>query len=203
LDVLGSSFCSGGTTPGIQLNGQEQLACGEIAPLTVTNATGLDTGWTLTGQTTDFVDPADPGLTCDTTYNNHCIPGGNLGWQPAAAVSHDIVPGDTALVTAGSPVAPPSPEAPSVTSNPLLTPTPQVEFGGGPTQANPVSEPVALPGLHSTPEPMCVTTSGEAGGTFICGAGLALAVPASIAEPIVDSHIGAPAYEATLTLTLF
>jgi hypothetical protein len=196
LDVLGSSFCAGGTTPGITLNGQEQTACGILSPLTVTNATGLDTGWTLTGQVTDFIDPSTPGNTCDTTatYNNHCIPGGNLAWVPASGVAHNVVAGDTAQVTSGATIAPPQVFPPTV-ANPIL--------GGAVTQPNPVVEVPAAAGLHSTPQTLCSTASGQAGGTFICGAGLELAVPASIAEPVVDSHIGAPAYEATITLTLF
>ena len=81
VDIFGT--CS--QTPGpVQITGNAQVACSAVNPLTVTNQTGLDTGWTLTGQTTDFVDPADantPLNNCDTTatFNNHCIPGGNLG----------------------------------------------------------------------------------------------------------------------------
>jgi hypothetical protein len=197
LDVLGSSLCTGGSTPGITLNGQEQSACGVLSPLTITNATGLDTGWTLQGQVTDFIDPSTPGNTCDTvaTYNNHCIPGDNLAWQPASAVAHIIVPGDTAQVTSGPIVNPVTPQAPTTNPNPVLE--------GAQTQSNPVVELPVGAGLHSAPKTLCSTASGQAGGTFICGAGLQLSVPASIAEPVVDSHIGVPAYEATITLTLF
>ena len=198
VDGLITGACPGGNPDfqGLQLNGQEQMACGELSPLTITNATGLDAGWTLQAQTTDFVDPADPGLSCDsnTSYSNHCIPGGNLGMQPASAVSHDIVPGDTAQVSNGATVLPPIPSDPSNTSNPLLS---NATIGGGAVQANPVLEPNPNAGLDQAPATICYTGSGASGGTFICGAGLALAVPASIAEPI------APGYEATLTLTLF
>ncbi|MHB1519250.1 MAG: Ig-like domain-containing protein [Acidimicrobiales bacterium] len=196
LDVLGSSFCSGGTTPGIVLNGNSQAACGILSPLTVTNSTGLDSGWTLTGQVTDFNDPAAPGLTCDTTatYSNHCIPGGNLAWEPASAVAHNIVPGDTAQVASGSPIAPFVPIAPTASTNPILA--------GSPVQPNPVVEPAPNAGLHNAPQTLCSTASGQAGGTFICGAGLELVIPASIAEPGVLSAVGAPAYAATITLTL-
>jgi hypothetical protein len=196
VDVLGSSFCTGGSVPGITLNGNVQAACGALSPLTVTNATGLDTGWTLTGQVSDFNDPADPTLTCDTvgTYNNHCIPGGNLGWEPAGAVSHSIVPGDTAQVTAGPVILPPNPEPPVVSTNPILQ--------GSLVQPNPVVEPSPASGLHDAPQTMCFTASGQSGGTFICGAGLELVVPASVAEPALGAF-GAPAYQATITLTLF
>jgi hypothetical protein len=195
VDFLGSSLCTGGTVPGITLNGNAQNACGAVSPLTITNATGLDTGWTLTGQVTDFNDPAAPTLTCDTpaTYNNHCIPGDNLAWQPAAAVSHTIVPGDVAQVTAGPIVLPPNPQPPVVNANPVLQ--------GALTQANPVVEPSPTVGLHSAMQMLCSTNAGQAGGTFICGAGLELAVPASAAEPTLGSF-GAPAYQANLTLTL-
>ncbi len=198
LDVLGSSFCTATpTVAGITLNGQPQAACGVMSPMTVTNATGLDSGWTLTGQVTDFLDPATPLVTsCDTTatYNNHCIPGGNLAWSPIAAVASGIVPGDTALVTAGAVVAPPGVTNPTTSLNP--------EFGGAAVQPNPVVEPAPHAGLNSAPATLCITASGRAGGTFVCSAGLELMIPASAAEPGVDAHIGAPAYQATLTLTL-
>ena len=140
-DVLGSSFCAGGTTPGIVLNGQEQTVCGAISPMTVTNATGLDSGWTLTGETTDFVDPADANNAtlnnCDTTatYNNHCIPGGNLAWSPVSAVAQNIVPGDTAQVTPGPGIGLPAVQAATPSREPCdrCPPSGQrpVEPGGG------------------------------------------------------------------------
>src|SRR4051812_30379487 len=106
VDVLNHTLsglnCTG---PAVTLNGQPQFACGAMAPITVVNARGTDAGWTLSGQVSDFLDPAaDPALTCDTpaTANNHCIPGGNLSWQPAAGVAHGLVAGDTAEVTAGA-----------------------------------------------------------------------------------------------------
>jgi hypothetical protein len=196
-DVLGSSFCSGGTTPGIVLNGQEQTVCGEISPMTVTNATGLDSGWTLTGQTTDFVDPADANNAtlnnCDTTgtYNNHCIPGGNLSWSPVAAVAQNIVPGDTAQVAPGAGISLPAVQAAAASTNPEIAALLQ-----GNVQSNPVVEPSPDAGLHTLPAPLCSTAVGMAGGTFLCGAALELAVPASVANPVE------PGYEATLTLTL-
>ena len=196
LDFLGSSLCApGGLVPGITLNGNEQAACGAVSPLTVTNATGLDSGWTLTGQVSDFNDPADPSLTCDTvaTYSNHCIPGGNLAWLPVSAVAHAIVPGDTAQVTSGAAVLPPALGSPAASANPILQ--------GASVQANPVVEPAPAAGLHDAMQTMCSTASGQSGGTFVCGAGLELLVPASAAEPTVGPF-HAPAYQATLTITL-
>jgi hypothetical protein len=190
VDTFGT--CS--LPPGeVQITGQAQVACSAINPLTVLNQTGLDTGWTLTGQTTDFVDPADaqnPALNNCTTqaYNNHCIPGGNLGWNPISAVGHDIVPGDTAQVTSGPDIAVPSPVSAAVSSNPL--------FEGAKVQPNPVLEPSPSAGLRNGPKPLCFTASGQSGGTFVCGGELQLAVPASVANS------AAPGYEATLTLTL-
>ena len=200
VDELGSAICAAQPTPGITLNGKEQLACGALSPITVTNATGLDTGWQVTGQTTDFLDPADAvGTKCDTpaTYSNHCIPGDNLTWQPAAGVAHGIVPGDTAQIAPGTQMVPIAATAPSV-ANPLLG-TVQPTTGGL------VVEAPVVTGLDDGPVVLCSTQSYQAGGTFICGASIELAVPASIAEPIVDNNtLGAPApaYEATLTLTL-
>jgi hypothetical protein len=200
------SFGTCSQTPAeAQITGQAQVVCSAITPLTVLNQTGLDTGWTLTGQTTDFVDPADASTAlnnCDVapsagpppvagTYNNHCIPGGNLGWNPVSAVAHDIVPGDTAQVTSGPNLAVPTPIAAAVSANPL--------FEGAKVQANPVVEPAANMGsnsLRAHPQTLCSTASGQAGGTFVCGGELQLAVPASVANP------QAPGYEATLTLTL-
>jgi hypothetical protein len=205
LDVLGSSFCGPTpTVPGITLNGQEQAACGRVEPLTVTNATGLDTGWTLTGQVTDFNDPGAPGLTCDDAahYSNHCIPGGNLAWEPDGAVGHSIVPGDTAQVTPGGLILPFTPIGGTIT-DPLLAPdqggvpngtNPAQPF---PVQPNPVVEPAANAGLHTAAQTMCSAASGQSGGTFVCGAGLELLIPASVAEPAGGSYL------ATLTETLF
>jgi len=200
VDYLGSSFCATppGSVPGITLNGNVQAACGRVDPVTVTNATGLDTGWTLTGQVTDFTDPATPSVTsCDTvaTYNNHCIPGGNLAWEPAGAVAHAIVPGDTAQVTAGNLVPPVAPVAPATSTSPILAPNA--------VQTNPVVESAPNPGLNAAPATMCKTAAGQAGGTFICGAGLELLIPASIANPGASAFYPySGAYQATLTLTL-
>jgi hypothetical protein len=200
--IDGFETCSQSPSP-VQITGQAQVVCGAVTPLTVLNQTGLDTGWTLTGQTTDFVDPADALNNtlnnCDVapsagpppvagTYNNHCIPGGNLGWAPVSAVAHDIVPGDTAQVTSGAPIPVPTAIAAAISTNPL--------FEGAAVQPNPVVEPSPNAGLKNAPQTLCSTASGQAGGTFVCGGLLQLAVPASVANP------AAPGYEAILTLTL-
>ncbi len=200
IDPLGSAICTpGNTTPGITLNGNEQPACGALSPLTVTNATGLDAGWKLQAQVSDFLDPADPTLTCDTvaTYSNHCIPGGNLAMPlgGASAVAQSIVPGDTAQVTNGAAVLPFAPVAPATSANPVLQ--------GAAVQPNPVVEPAPNAGLHAAPVTVCSTASGQSGGTFVCGAGLELLVPASIAEPAPSAYAGGvAAYQATVTITL-
>ena len=150
VDELGSAICAAQPTPGITLNGKEQLACGALSPITVTNATGLDTGWQVTGQTTDFLDPADAvGTKCDTpaTYSNHCIPGDNLTWQPAAGVAHGIVPGDTAQIAPGTQMVPIAATAPSV-ANPLLG-TVQPTTGGL------VVEAPVVTGLDDGPVVLC------------------------------------------------
>ena len=199
IDPLGSSICTGGLTPGITLNGNEQAACGALSPLTVTNSTGLDAGWTLQAQVSDFNDPAAPALTCDTvaTYSNHCIPGGNLAAPlgGASAVTQSIVPGDTAQVTNGLAVAAFTPVAPATSTNPVLQ--------GASVQPNPVVEPAPNTGLHAAPWTVCSTAAGQSGGTFVCGAGLELLVPASIAEPAGSAYAGgAAAYQAVVTITL-
>ena len=187
------------TGPAITLTGQPQFACGAMFPVTVVNARGTDPGWSLSGQVSDFLDPAAPStLTCDAPpYNNHCIPGGNLSWVPAAAVAHGIIPGDTAQVTAGAAVLALNVIAPSAANAPAAI----AAFAAVPgqnvaTQPNPVVEPAPLAGLHATAQTLCSTAANQSGGTFICGAGLIVGVPASAAAP------AAPGYEATLTLTL-
>jgi len=208
VDYLGSAFCATppGSVPGITLNGNAQAACGRVDPVTVTNATGLDTGWTLTGQVSDFLDPntASTVTSCDTTgtYSNHCIPGGNVAWEPAAGVAHNIVPGDTAQVTAGNVILPFAPIAPAASSNPILAPAP-VQNTTTQLSPSPVVEPSPNPGLHNAPQTMCSTAAGQAGGTFVCGAGLELLIPASIAQPGASAFYPyTGAYLATLTLTL-
>jgi hypothetical protein len=203
LDILGGSTCSGTPGAGITLNGNAQEACGRVSPMTVTNATGLDSGWTLQGQVTDFNDPADPTLTCDTlaTFSNHCIPGGNLAWTPDGAVGQLIVPGDTAQVVPGSQIAPFAPIA-GTNADPILAPNPLDPNGTNPAQpnplqSNPVVESAPNAGLHDLAQTMCSTSAGHSGGTFVCGAFLQLLIPASVAEPAGGSYL------ATLTETLF
>jgi hypothetical protein len=173
LDYLGSSLCSGETLAGITLNGNEQTACGRVDPVTVTNDTGVDTGWTLTGQVSDFNDPTGATLTCDTvaTYNTHCIPGGDIGWIPRASVDA-LLPGSFAQVEPGPPINPSTIFAPgSIVSPP--------------------------PGLNAAPQVLCQAPANLSQGQFTCGAEIVLPVPASVA--ISNS----PGFEATLTLTLF
>lgn len=148
----------------IQLNGQPQLAVGQMYNLTVTNARGTDNPWTLSGQVTAFSDAL--GIdTCvasdDTTWDNHCIPGDNLGWIPSAAVSHTQVIGDVAAVSAGTPLFPPGF---------LLS-----------------AGPLAPTGLGSSAQTLCSAGSGTSGGTFTCGGSLGLSVPASTAAGIYQA----------------
>jgi hypothetical protein len=173
IDVLGSALCSGGIVPGITLNGGVQTACGALSPLTITNASGSNAGWTLTGQVSDFIDPANPTLTCDTTatYSNHCIPGGDMGWIPQASVVMSL-----------------SGTATSVVSGTLVAPS--TLFAAGSV----VSPPQ---GLHATPQVLCEAPATQSQGQFSCGAGFVLPVPSSAA--VTKS----PGFEATLTLTLF
>jgi len=265
VDTLGNTLiaangaCSG---PAIKLNGQPQYACGDMAPITIVNARGTDAGWDLTGQITDFIDSGKvtatsltPGnattlgtlnSSCDTvaTYNNHCIPGDNAGWLPAAAVAQNIVPGDVAEVSPGSNVSAPGFVA-AATPTGILAGSCGTFVSGGvnagtyyPTSgANSASAPLVAPcvvqpsadsylgagypaaattGLHSAAQSLCDSseltatvageqtgTAGHAGGTFVCGAELVVAVPASAAAPTVaSSDAPAAGYQAFLTLTL-
>lgn len=146
------------TLPAVTLNGKPQKTMGALNGLTVVNARGTDAGWSLTGQmTSDFSDGTGDGV-CPagdpSTWDNHCIPGGNVGWAPSAEVAHDVIPGDVADVDAGAPL-------------------PQ----GGLDEAR----------------TLCQAPANHSGGTFECGGGIGLGIPASAAAGL---------YQATLTLTL-
>ncbi|MGH9191501.1 MAG: hypothetical protein ACRDZ0_03390 [Acidimicrobiales bacterium] len=148
------------TLDSIIVNGQPQTTGGDLNGLTVLNARGTDAGWSLTGEMVgDFSDGVGDGVcpaSDPSTWDNHCVPGDNLGWTPSAEVAHEQIPGDVAQVNAGSPVAPFSP-------------------GLGSAQA------------------LCSSPANHSGGTFRCGGGVALAIPASAA---------AGSYNGTLALTL-
>ena len=90
----------------IKLNGQPQLAVGQLNQMTVTNSRGDDFGWAITGHVTSFRDTTSPPActSAPATWSNHCIPGDNLGWSPSAEVTHVQVLGDVASVAAGSPL---------------------------------------------------------------------------------------------------
>ena len=223
-DVLGRTVTASGCTgPAVTLNGQPQFACGAMWPITVVNARGTDARWDLTGQVSDFLDPVAPaGTTCDTiaTYSNHCIPGGNLSWVPAAGVGHGIVPGDVAQVSPGNAILNLGVQAPSLANTAALGNASAGPFGvgagaaiaaysGAPgqssvaTQTNPVAEVASYAGLHDVAQTLCNSAATHSGGTFICGAGLVVAVPASAAAAPFNPATGTGGYQATLTLTLF
>ena len=167
--TLGSGTCSG---PPVTLNGQPQSACGQLSPVTVINDGGVDGGWTLSGQVSDFVDPSAPvATTCNSvgTFSNGCIPGGNLGWSPWASITAPLS-GYPGQVQAGGLIAP----AGTALVGPLQPPS----------------------GLSATPQILCQAPALASQGSFSCGAGLVLPMPASAATP------QAPGYQATLTLTL-
>jgi hypothetical protein len=155
---------------------------------------------------TDFIDGtraadnaavAATGSACSPQRNidmvppdNHCIPGGNLGWVPVAQILDPSVPGDTAKIVPGGIILPPSstPQIP-----PLFPPLPDLS---SPRQnTNSVVAPSA--GLHVAAQTLCSSPTNQSGGTFQCDAALILAVPASTAATGLAS-----AYVATLTLTL-
>jgi hypothetical protein len=165
VDTLGAAL-SGPTCSGrsVELSGEPQLACGQISPVEVINDGGSNVGWTLSAQAGDFNDPADPNLTCDTpaTYSNHCIPGGNLGWSPQAAIDAPVV-GSPAQVEAGPVIGPVLPSAPGT----VVTPP---------------------GGLNAAPQLLCQAPPNASEGEFTCSAGLTLAVPASAAEPAAPGY---------------
>jgi len=214
--VLGGHLVGTTCTPGfVQLNGQPQTACGALNPITIINARGTDAKWDITAQVTDFVDGTrGPGDVCtgapgqnnvsplaspnnigQATKDNHCIPGDNLGWVPLAQITHSAVPGDTAAITAGGIILPPS-FAPTAQIPPTFPPG----IATVRQNTNTVTSPFSIlslttpgPGLHDLAQELCGAPVNQSGGTFQCDAGLLLAVPASAA---------AGTYTATLTLTL-
>ena len=121
-----------------------------------------------------------------TPKNNHCIPGGNLGWIPFSQILHPSVPGDTAAITAGGIILPPFPTPQTPPPAP-----PAFPFSAPRQNTNSVTAPPG--GLHTAAQSLCGAPVNQSGGTFQCDAGLTLAVPASTA---------AGTYTATLTLTL-
>ncbi len=175
VDTLSGTVVSGGACIGSapRLVGQPVAACGSLAPLVVNNDSGSTAGWTLTGELTDFLDPAvAPGTTCDSPahFTPQCIPGGDLGWTPTASVV-TALPGTAAQIAPGSVVTPPT-----------------AVVGGAAT-----SPP---PGIHDTPQVLCQAQAGVSEGAFQCGGSLVVTVPASTTDPLP------PGFEATLTLTL-
>ena len=148
----------------IRLNGDPQLAVGNLNTITVTNARGDDAGWAVTGQVTSFRTSSSVPVCNATpaTWSNHCIPGDNLGWQPSAAVAHQVVLGDVASVTAGSSL----PLPPGFYGMPDLQPT----------------------GM-ATGRTLCSSPATHSGGTFTCNAGLALSVPASAAAGLYTATL--------------
>jgi dehydratase len=195
VDPLGDMSGSTCTGTALQLDGQAQEACGQLAPVTIISDGGSNAGWSLSGEVSDFLDPTAPsGTTCDTpaAYSDVCIPGGDLGWSPFASVLA-VLPDSAAVVQPGqalaSPsVAPPAPSFPS-TGLPLL-------WELRPRVSAPGSSVSAPAGLHDQPQVLCQAPANASQGSFTCGAGLTLPVPASTAA---SSGSG---FQATLTLTL-
>lgn len=195
IDPLGSMDGSSCSATPLLLGGQAEDSCGQLAPVTITNAAGSTAGWSLTGQVSDFVDPSAPSsTTCDTPadYSELCIPGGDLGWSPTATVD-SVLPGSSAVVQPGGAVGP----APMTAANPSLPGARYpLAWDLWPSVSAPGITVKPPAGLHDTPQVLCQSTTASSGGSFTCGAGLILPVPASTAAS------SGPGFQATLTLTL-
>jgi hypothetical protein len=171
VDVVGTNLSmqqAGGNVvlDPVTLDGSPQSTTGELNLVTVKDARGNGAAWSLTGTVTDFkTDPSVGNCPAGTpaSWDYRCIPANNLGWAPAAEVAHEVIPGDVAAVTAGS-----------------ISDTDAIKAG------------TAGSGLASQ-QSLCGAEATHGGGTFACGAGLALLIPASAS---------AGTYSATLTLTL-
>ena len=171
VDVIGAALTMEQAGTDVQLapitlNGEPQSTGGSLNGLTIINRRGTDAGWNVTGQVTDFSDGTGVSA-CPAnnpaSWDNHCIPGDNLGWTPSASVAHVQIAGDVAQVTAGSAVA-----------------DGMTNGGSG-------------LGTAGGAKALCTAPAKHSGGTFSCGGGVSLAIPASAA---------AGTYSGTLTLTI-
>ena len=139
----------------ILLNGDPQLAVGQLNQMTVTNARGDDAGWEITGDVTSLHHRRRPDLHGSADHLEQPLhPRRQPGWQPSADVAHVQVLGDVAEVAPGS-----------------VLPLPPGFYG---------ADPLAPTGM-ATSRVLCTSPANHSGGTFTCDAGLALSVPASAA----------------------
>lgn len=188
----------------VVLNGHEQVSTGAINAITVTNARGTASAWSVTAYVTDigaagtpnftplpgvtvplcsnagagpFI--ANPALAATISSDRLCIPGDNLGWTPSAAITHHPIPGDVAQVVAGSPSA--------------ATPADWLAALVAASNTNDPAQGVdGLGGLLGS-KTLCSAPVNHSGGTFTCNASLYLGVPASA---------GAGIYTGGLVITL-
>jgi hypothetical protein len=198
---------------GVTLNGQPQVSTGAINAITITNSRGTAAGWSVTAYATDIGTAAAatfsplPGVTVPLCSNagagpfianpvlaatiasdRNCIPGDNLGWTPAAIISHSLIPGDVAQVTAGPASA--TGVAPQTDAQAWLA----ALIAAGRAK-DPGVGVDGLGGLGGGPgaKTLCSAPVNHSGGTFICNAALYLGVPASA---------GAGTYSGGLVITL-
>lgn len=175
----------------VLLDGDAQVSSGSIQPVTVTNARGTASGWSVTGYVTDLGAPGAPtisplpGVTIaacspegsfglQPNADRLCIPGDNLGWAPSAQIVHDVIFGDVAAVDPGP--------ADATDAADWLA---QLAAAAG-------ARVDGIGGLQET-NTLCQAPVNQAGGTFQCDASLWLGVPASA---------GAGNYTGGLVLTL-
>jgi dehydratase len=195
IDSLDASSGTSCTSSALALNGQALMSCGKLAPVTIINDGATNGGWSLTGQVSDFVDAtADPATSCDSpaSYNDLCIPGGDLGWTPNAQVVSSL-PGSGSVVRPGGAI---NGTIGSIQSGLLPAGNPSPAWVRWPMVSAPGASLSPAPGLHESPQVLCQSPANVSEGWFVCGADLSLPVPASSAA---SSGTG---YEATLTLTL-
>jgi hypothetical protein len=171
------------------LDGQAQVSTGALQSITVTNARGTASGWTVTAFATDLGTTGTPTWTVPTTgqvipacspagsFGNvpnpdrRCIPGDNLAWSPSAVITHDVIHGDVAQVN-------PGPAHATSAANWLA------QLVGTTPDGAPVD---GLGGLQADPsqaDELCSAPDTRSGGTFQCDATMWLGVPASAAAGI-------------------
>jgi hypothetical protein len=104
----------------LTLNGDYQIASGNLNTMTVENRRGSSAAWSLVGQASDLKASGFTGA-CP---NRLCIPATNLSWQPAVSlVPATRIPGDVGAIVPGSSGSATTPWTTGLGSNPTISAT--------------------------------------------------------------------------------
>jgi hypothetical protein len=200
---------SGTCSPAVN-NGQFDQALGTLNTVTVQDDRGTLSGWTVTGQ-------LESNFTNQTSNTgpavDNVIPADFLTWQPGVALA---TPGSLPANNANTPGCPdqtPAPTGLPTCTGPSGTPAAGNASGGAPvngTGATGVTgdsvpaevfagSPETLNNLQGSADVLCATNltlaggAAGGGGSFLCSAGLSLAVP---------PYVGAGDYRSVMDITI-